>query len=715
MIRRLTTISLALVFAATLFAADMKFFKKSAETVWNYRPELFNAAREVPDSLADKYSAVILMNLYYFDAKHELQENLHGDKTSTRRTIFVHRMVKLLDDNAVQEFSQHEFGQSVSKKVNNYTVMKKDNAFGARVHKPDGTVIDVDLSQSYAVTEGKKDKDKNAIKRKIDIPGLEPGDVFEYFLLNEDMVLEYDPDPMALEIVESYPTLESVIDMRFDPAVTVEYRAYNGAPALEESGDKENIRLTHTFTDLPVLTDKLYVNKQREIPFYIIYTLNNNSRYRYYPASMRRGGVRANIPVGTIYRDIAYTLADADYEGVGLPGKVKSAVSAYAKAHPEASRKQILEAAWTAAAYYNRTSDRAGYSDYWLALMFADLASKQKWADTVGVAFINDRFNVPTSGIVNYRQPDFGIWADNCLYLEKSIRKLPAGEYLPAYDGEEGALYLGKRQDFKTNPTPHVFKVPAVSAFKNRMTVEYDLRVTDESAIEGTAELTLTGVTKVYMAPFCKFEEWTSEVENYLGIPEGKRYKSKSYDPVERAKELEEGIGAFYNAGLLSGPEAEVKKPEILSRGLTPDNPVFKMRFDVNVSDAVADAAGELVVPVGRFAGNNTRVPDNERERQTDIHHQFAGQNNYDIKLRLPEGYEADPASLAALSTNVVNPLGMFYAEAVVGEEPGTVLVHVREKAKYLLVPIGAWQAQLDLLDAAAAFNDATLIIRPVQ
>lgn len=147
------------------------------------------------------------------------------------------------------------------------------------------------------------------------------------------------------------------------------------------------------------------------------------------------------------------------------------------------------------------------------------------------------------------------------------------------------------------------------------------------------------------------------------------------------------------------------------TRGVVPSAPVFNMSLEAEMTDAVMPAGDDLIVYAGRFAGNNPRIPDAERGRQTDVYLASADQNYYDITIRIPEGYEADAESLAALKCNVRNPVGMFFADASVGED-GAVVVHVREKNNYSFIPISAWDAVLELSDARAAFNDVAVVLK---
>ena len=704
-----------ILLVATTFAtnaADLKFFKKTAEKIWKIQPELFDATKSVPDSIANKHSAVILSKHYYLTADYDASRNDLADKTFTKRKAFVHYMVKLLDQNAVEEFSKHEFGESMRAKVMHYTYMKSDNAFGARIHKPDGTIVDVDISKAFAVTEGKKDKDKNALKRKIDIPGLEPNDVLEYFEYDEDWVQEFDPNPIKINLTCDYPVLESLVECEFSPMLTVEYRAYNDAPAFIDSVAPNGKRvLTSRRFNIPVLTDKHLLAPARQLPFYIFCTLNNNSSIRYYPASARRGGVNANLPIGSIYRDISHTLADANYGQHHLPKDVKKIVKNYVKEHPEATRSEIFDVAWTAATYINRFDSKAKTSDYWMAVMFADLARKEGWADTIGIGFLNSRADVPTREITNWRQPDFGIFANDKFYLETSTYYLPAGELPAIYQDEEGGAYTQDRENLVKFKIPQIFKSQKSPARKNRMSVACNLKINEDNDIDALYTLTMTGAMKDLMIGFTDRSEWATEVEDYLGIQPNKRYVPRTYDAVERAKEIDDYTKSLLKNYLFSNEDFEVADIDIQSRGVIPTSPTYKMTFSTKARNIVSSAGDDMLIAVGNFAGNQTRITDAQRTRQTDLYFSIPYQEHYDITIAIPEGYEADAASLESIKTNISNPLGMFYAEAT-DNGAGELTVRTRSSINFAYAPMNAWDAFLELSDASVSFNDAVILLK---
>lgn len=127
--------------------------------------------------------------------------------------------------------------------------------------------------------------------------------------------------------------------------------------------------------------------------------------------------------------------------------------------------------------------------------------------------------------------------------------------------------------------------------------------------------------------------------------------------------------------------------------------------------ETVGMVGNDLLLSVGRFLGKQNPMTDTDRKRQTDIWLFAPVQSQYDFNIVLPEGYEADPASLASLKTLVNNPLGIFYAEAV-DNENGSISLRTRTKINVSYAPIGAWDDLLKLNDAEAAFYDSVLLLK---
>ena len=168
----LRIIALPLFLAAFLPAVSKtgineKFFKKAAEKVWtNDAAGVFNPSTPIPDSIAQGQSAVIIARMDYFETKRDEQNSYYTVSARTNRTLVNHSrrsMVKVLDQSAVDYYTEFEFGSKSERKEYGFLIdTQVENAFGARVHKADGTVVDIDPKTALEISDGKKaDKTKS--------------------------------------------------------------------------------------------------------------------------------------------------------------------------------------------------------------------------------------------------------------------------------------------------------------------------------------------------------------------------------------------------------------------------------------------------------------------------------------------------------------------------------------------------------------------------
>lgn len=709
------TLSLILASLTPLLTmgADAKFFRKAAEKVWNTRPDLFDPYREIPDSLKEGVSAVIIGEYNYINADYKAFQDMRGVETRSESECFTRRMVKLLDSKAVEEFSKHEFGESSRLKARfRKSLAESDHAFGARIYKPDGTMSEVDLSKAFVLDEGKKGGGKNGSSRIIDIPGLEPGDVLEYFSYQKSMMSELDLPKQRVVLSSEYPVLDIVVEGIFDPKLTVEFRGYNGVPKLDTSiNGSGDYTAWLRGSNIPVLTDKRYVNEVREIPFYDFYILNNTSPYRFYPKYSRGGGLYQDPLPGTIFRDISLSLADANYDKSTLPGKIRRVIKDYRKAHPDATNEELQDMAWAAANYVNTSDKDQTASDYWLAIMMCDILKKEKIAETAGVAFINPTTDVPTSEILNWRQPDFGILVDGRLYLGNSLESFLPGELPAVYQGQLCASYPGDRNKLWDITMPTIITTPVSKSGDNKITVNSTVTIGDDNEAMVANDLTFTGATKNISGDFITVGNWMETMEEYLGIDPSKRYKKKEMDAVEYEKALKESADDLYSK-IYVGDDAEISNVKILEFGLTPEQPDFKLSFDAKVPELTSIAGDELIVRIGNLAGDNHRIEGVERERMVDIDFTAATQENYDITLNIPEGYDVDEKSMEALAMHVQSAVGLFATGAKKSDDGRSVTVSVRSRIQRPQISIAGWPSVLELTDAKAGFADAMLVLK---
>ena len=696
---------------AAMGASDFKYNKKATEKVWSTRADLFDPSAEVSDSVRQGASAAILADYYNITANREYYSTPQSVTNRTRRVRWNRRMVKLFDAKAVEEFSEHEFGNRVRLAVDWFTFGGSDNAFGARIHKPDGRLIDVDIKEAVAVLEGKKGKEKDAVSRKIAIPGLEPGDVLEYFDYTEEWLDDLDLPDVRIIPFDDYPVSKLVIEGDFSPELTVEYRAYNGFHNPERIlNDKGRNRINLELFNIGTLSDKRYISSSRQLPFLRLSTLNNTSDYRYYPASVRRGGLYGNIAPGTIYRDIKYTLANVTYDD-GLQKKVRKIMGDFCKLNPEVKGHELVDAYWLAGEYVNATDDKGGYSDYGMAVMMSDLINKLGISDKEAmVGFVNSRESAPTKEVMSWHQPDFGMVIGDTIYMEKGNLGFIPGQLPGEYQGEEGAFFPGDRKLYTDRTMPLPFMISLSKSHENKFDVNGVVSLDPGRNIAKVRiDALASGASKAVTNGLTDKIEWAEAVENYLGIPEKQRFKDKKYDAEARKEKLGEVKEKMAEMILCKG--AVTDELEVAQRGVVPGQENIKFTMSATVEECINEAGDEILFNIGKFVGDNVRLDGSQRDRQLDAYMFAPHQLSHDLRFELPAGYSIDKNSLDALQVAVNNKVGSYHATASVNDA-GELELRVRERYKTNFIPLDQWQEVLDILDASAAYNDAVVVLK---
>ncbi|MDE6437287.1 MAG: hypothetical protein K2K69_07260, partial [Muribaculaceae bacterium] len=137
--KKSTTLMLALAACLAVPTMDakinQKFFRKAADKVWKTGAEYFDPKVEIPDSISADASAVIIADYNFVDVDRNYFENNFRTTDQSKRTKFTRTMVKILDESALEKFSEFKFG-SKQKVMGMFNIQLSaaDHAFGARVH-----------------------------------------------------------------------------------------------------------------------------------------------------------------------------------------------------------------------------------------------------------------------------------------------------------------------------------------------------------------------------------------------------------------------------------------------------------------------------------------------------------------------------------------------------------------------------------------------------
>lgn len=712
--RCLSMLMAIMLVCMTAVAGIDKIHKKGAKAVWEINLPEFNPGTEIPDSLAGSASAVIIAAYRNLDYDYENAVSQARFKRTgssyTSETVYksIDRvMVKLLDASAVEYYSEFSFVEKDDYWDGNIRLYEKKTGFGARVFKPDGTVVVTDLAKAFTVAEGKKgDKDK---KTKIAIPGLEVGDVLDYFFYKEGRIDEFDPEPEVFVFTQKYPMMHFIAEGIFNPVLTVEMRAFNGAPLPE--GFKHDGRNKFTFhaVDLQGLPLARYIREKRQIPFLQLRILNNNSKLRFVPKSARPGGFYC-LGAEAYYRDIADYVHRAKFDANVTGRAVKTARRLFEK-NPEWSDRQKSDAAFVAMAYH-ALIDKENYSQVQMAFMYQDVADKLSiGGNRNGVGFINSSSDVPTELITSYTTPQYVTLIGERPYNMSNFLYCAPGEWSPEFQGEEGGCFRIRREDLNMNVFPEKFNVAVTSPNRNTRMERMTLTFNPETSVsELNNSVVATGAFKQKEAGrFNSVKDWIELAENYLGVPDKDRYEVKTFDPVERKKQLDELMADAIGSDMDLKP-SEVKEYNFGSRGVMPGDVSFGYDYRAEFADLTFDAGEELGFSIGKLFAGIKRVDGIERDRNFDAFVGFPSNMIRRLTFVVPEGYSISEESVKPLNTSLNNHLGSFMSQASI-DENGNLQINVSFQMKTYVVPAAMWTDFLALTDANADFCESGVML----
>lgn len=727
-IRLITLMLVAMAVAPIMQGAGINkgFFKKAAKKVWAMPAEgIFNRATPIADSVAAGQSGVIIARHDHFDVSRDEQNTIYDETGRTNRTVVHHTsrsMVKLLDQSAIDRYSDFEFGgTAVRRDYGSSLDAKIETAFGARVHKADGSVVEIDPSTALEVSDGKKG-DKNK-KFKIAIPSLQKGDVLEYFYYTEYTKERGDVCGLDVELSDRYPVLSHLVTGEFDPTLSSEFYSYNGAPEMTVSRGKDDYTARMTVNGMPAVSFDKFVYDERQLPFVRLNVINNHQlteENNFYATTSRRGGVYTGIKSPLIYLEakeymahLAYILWKSTKPISPLPSRAQKMVKTYAKDHPGATKRQLADAAYLALRYCNHVADEEDKlgSSFLMAMLLNDVfEGLDIYApENTGIGIVNSRSEVPTDELSGWDQSNFMACAGDSVYMMFPGFNIAPGELPGEFQGEAGKRFPGRLRE-TTKATPILdFTVPDRKYSGNHVKANLTVNINAENpeVLDVDRKVTLSGSCKSFGEDLVDRAEWIQGVEKFFGLT--KNYKIKGYDAEARKKELREALKE--ECAEVSGfkPDSVISYT-IDQRGFLPGEDMMKYSSLSHVSGLVEDLGDDISITLGRLLGHVAKIEDNERERLLDAMLPTAYQHTHLLTLKVPEGYKVDATSLEGFNRQAVNALGVFSANARLNDN-GDVEVQCVMRVKHATVPLPAWPMLRDLHDAGSKFADASIVL----
>lgn len=716
-LRIITIVLASLLPGISAGAADQSSrSKEAAAKIWAMEPELFNFSTVIPDSLLKKFSAVIIANMVDIDGDIVEANSLYGRNGTTNLNNCAElerTMVKILDEKARDYYSSFEFGTQMSL-IQDVRLTEASSDFGARVIKPDGTIVEVDLADALNVGHGKKgDKDKS---KKIAIPGLEIGDVLDFYYILKISREESDLPILTSRMGKRYPVMNYLLTGSFNNRLTVEVKSRNGAPEPQTSFNPvtEKNLMRVEVGNLPAVESGKYSNPKRTTPAIDISILNNVSNNLRHIPTARRPGIHTDVPFGAVSKDLAFLAANVPFPEQVI-AQAQSMVKSYMKAHPGLSKRQILDVAWIALCYRISIDKNLQANDIVVACLFMDMIEKMKLADEkeVGIAFFNSRFDKPFNDVSRYSELDYGTIAGDTVYTAQTLIVNSPGEWPGRYQGEQGAAYKGKRKFIDKLLIPTVFKLPEPKATANLLNVVSTAEINPEDdMVDIKSTVTASGSRKSSFSIFSNEDEWLENVEDFFQIPNDKRHVVDQGVSEKRSKELQDIVKETTSWFIGTKPK-KLNNFEIVSRGLMPGSGGFELVTDGSYEDLVTKAGPNLLLSIGKMFYSTSKIIGEDRQRNSIVWLSAPESTRCKLTLNIPEGFTVKGDAMTQLSNNVKTKVGQFYSSAALSEDGRALIVDYMKRVNFSTLQAKDWEDFLRIEDAAAAFNEIVIPLTP--
>ncbi|MDR2621906.1 MAG: DUF3857 domain-containing protein [Dysgonamonadaceae bacterium] len=716
------------------------------EEIWNWDVPAFKNY-VVPEKY-DTCSAVVLARRQEiiagakkklrFDPVLLLAQNAELKYTYTDRVL-----IKINDKKTLEYYSELEFQQL--KKFHGYRIRNTfTSVIGARVIKPDGSISEVDASQSVTLADEKFDK-----RRKLSIPNLQIGDILDYFYCDEYKLDNQDIDPFLFSFSFETPILNYSIHCEFGKGIDAEYRVYNGAPDFIAAVDEEtgNQVLDLEVEDLETSSKDFWTSFIRSSPairLKMIYADNKSVFRPERTANLPR--LLKNPPVWQIIKDARWSASieayGANYSryGVLLFGKeIRKLTENYKRNHPNATPDDISAFIFYAHRYYmynsigkkssmgpdrNRNITRFDERRYIVALeRYIHFLNEN---GNYGLGFVSNKDGARFDEMFTRYDMNFVL-----VNLSDSGKVLACSSpftnawYVPVdNDGESATLILvdnygsAIKGDTKVLSRKDV-NLPESGWKDNQYILSQTVDIDDSfSSLVIDRKVQATGHFKeFYQQLLLLFEDYDAEERRYLGIEktiweemeDDKKLRKLIPDykaAFEKArKEQKDGfkkeVELFYDS-----PVKEVVDYEIINSGIFHENPEFIFRSKYTKDDLIKRAGNDYVLDVGKLIGSQLHLNEQQRNRKQDISMPFARTFEYNLVIQIPEGYTVK--NIENLDMEVDNDCGQFISKASLDGK--NVSIRVSKIFKKAQLPVEEWPQLLEILDAANDFVGKSVI-----
>ncbi|HEY4787139.1 MAG TPA: hypothetical protein VIH57_13870 [Bacteroidales bacterium] len=623
-------------------------------------------------------SAVILCKKYEYSVQKEILIGTAYEK------IYTHTRLLLIDKAAVNEFSTFKF--DISRDLGTYFGWGNNVSIfvGVKVIKPDGTEKEVPIDESLidAVTYHRQQKQT----QKVAVPGLEAGDILDYYYASEKAIPVqgfYPFSPVIYPLVEDYPIMKHKIEMHIMRKCYLNARSMNNAPELIPQDDNKRRDMVYTITDID--RDKVKLNDQilfyplRELPVLIFqaYYVNTpivKNNYCFYDK------------LDVIKKDVSeYELREFLNNHMNFQGDkvVRKTLKYIKKLRKQEKDPKVL----AREAYYfyrqfvyaqNFKLDMARNSykysppdDYGFVRSLSAIFRYLDISHSVVVTVPRELGNMNDLIMPNQMGFLISLNVDTPVYISKFNRYSLFNETDDSYQGTDAeALRINS---YVTNWSISSAKVPVAKYTENNLTALMDVSFDPEEAdkLLVSRKVTATGLNKR------QYQRTVILPEDYVRFNDGERHGVMLNPGSERGTEQRKFI-QFNDREVQNRDEtmnklikedldiADIKetKTKVLQPGIWDDSPALIFTDSIEISKFITKAGNNIILEAGKLIGRQLTPQASDSVRKFNIYVPWARGYSNEISVKIPQGYVVKGAEQFAFT--ITNETGGFISSAKV-------------------------------------------------
>lgn len=720
-------ILIVLLLFITVIQAQSKLEQEVKDFFWGANDKYKNA-NEIPDKWKEESAVVIYKNINY---------NYHkfGKKVTYKSSY--RKRIKLLDKNAVDEFSEFSFiknfrskrGLSFSNRNNKGKVF-----FAIKIIKPNGKEIEIDV-------------DKEAVNEKDDfklaISNLAVNDIIDFYYYTFEPFVskyEYTFDAVERTLSDVYPIMDFKLSLESEDDFFINFKSLNGAPELKEiPTDKKHFRKYELIAN--------NISKS-EFPRWFYPLIESPSiKFQVYFARSGKFEDRTiaflsddeSIIKSKVSKDEILDLYDRRFRPYGRLGDV---IKYFKTQNFKTDEEKV-----TAAYYYMRHYYLTRFYEAFIVddakimtpfILYGNPVFIQNEKQFINhfMAFLKD-YKIGYEIVVGTKRYNGTI--DNLLIEENVDVLLKIKTKTPMYAqffnphtniNQIQPLLHGTDVFLLTSNEKHRIKgikkdvLPKSDYKKNVSSKEINLELNDN----------FSGfLVKTYnkMSGYSKLSEQFDRLYFYDFVYEDyDRYKTKKLTKLIRKQKLRDKVTSELNAVIAKLKTKQTKK---LKEGVEGEFGVSKVanfehelintgRYGLDTelvynefftfdNQFIKKAGSNYIIEIGKFIGGQIEIVDKERERNVGIYMKYPRTFDYHIRLKIPKGYKI--VGLDKLTTHIDNETGAFISSAKIDGE--FLDIQTSKQYKHNFEPKENWSKMLTFLDEANQYTNKKVLLKKIN